>query len=125
MTLKAGTLTDFDDSMAEAMENALANLWLAKTGQALPSATQEDRRLMFIAIAQGVVRHLKDNAAGAFDVSVSVNQDDGPLVSSSGTTGSSGAHTHSVAVTQDGGSGNKVASSGSGSVSINTSGDLY
>ena len=43
--------------------------------------------LMFVAIAQGVVRHLKDNAAGAFDVSVT--QDDTPLVSSDGTTSTS------------------------------------
>ena len=121
MALKAGTLTDFDDSMAEAMENALATLWLAKTGDPLPAATQEDRRLMFVAIAQGVVRHLKDNAAGAFDVSVS--QDDSPLVSSYGTTSTSGAHNHTVTVNQNSGAGNKVQSSGT--VSINTSGDLY
>ncbi|MGD8910040.1 MAG: hypothetical protein PVI92_11915 [Chromatiales bacterium] len=125
MALKAGTLSDFDDSMAEAMENALATLWLAKTGQPLPDATQEDRRLMFIAIAQGVVRHLKDNAAGAFDISVNVSQNDTPLVNSYGTTSTSGAHNHTVTVTQNSGAGNKVQSSGSGTVNINTSGDLY
>ena len=73
MALKAGTLADFDNSMAEDMEDALKVLWLEKTGQALSSTGQDDRRLMFIAIAQGVVKHLKDNAGPAFDVSVNVD----------------------------------------------------
>ena len=40
MALKAGTLSDFDNSMAKAMEDALGVLWLAKTGQPLTSAAQ-------------------------------------------------------------------------------------
>lgn len=124
MALKAGTLTDFDNSMAKAMEDALGVLWLAKTGQPLASAAQEDRRLMFIAIAQGVVKHLRDNAGPAFDVSVNVEQA-GAWVTSSGTTGSTTGHTHSVDVTQDNAASNKVQSTGTGTVSINTTGDLY
>lgn len=64
MVLKAGTMrgTDFAGSMAEAMEKAFEVEWRAVKKSALPTAGQEDRRLLFIAIAQGVVRHLKENA---------------------------------------------------------------
>lgn len=122
MALKAGTLTDFDNSMAKDMEDVLGVLWLAKTGQPLTSAAQEDRRLMFIAIAQGVVKHLKDNAGPAFDVSVNVEQS-GDWVTSSGATTT--GHTHSVDVTQDNVASNKVQSTGTGVVTINTTGTLY
>jgi hypothetical protein len=122
MALKAGTLTDFDNSMAKAIEDALGVLWLAKTGQPLTNAAQEDRRLMFIAIAQGVVKHLKDNAGPAFDVSVNVEQT-GSWVTSSGTV--TNGHTHSLDVTQDSTAGNEVQSTGTGVVTINTTGTLY
>lgn len=122
MALKAGTLTDFDDSMAKAMEDALAVLWQAKTGESLTAAAQEDRRLLFIAIAQGVVKHLKDNAGPTFDVSVSVEQT-GPWITSSGSTTS--GDLQSVDVSQDNASGNKLQSAGTGTVTINTTGDLY
>ena len=124
MALKAGTLEDFGNSMAKAMEDALGVLWLAKTGEPLTSAAQEDRRLMFVAIAQGVVRHLKDNAGPAFDVSVNVVQA-GAWVTSSGSTTTISGHAHSVDVTQDSATSNKVQSTGTGAVSINTTGDLY
>jgi len=122
MALKAGTLTDFDNSMAKDMEDALKVLWLEKTGQVLSGAGQDDRRLMFVAIAQGVVKHIKDNAGPAFGVSVAVEQT-GPWVTSSGTA--TDGHTHSLDVTQDSGAGNKVQSSGTGTVTINTTGTLY
>lgn len=57
----AGTLLDFDDSMAQAIENALN----AVSGP-LPSAPQkivDDRRKLFIAIANGVINHLKTHQA--------------------------------------------------------------
>lgn len=123
MALKAGTLTDFNGSMAEAMEQALDALWHARTGEHLPSATEEDRRLMFVAIAQGVVKHLKDNAGAAFGVAVSVEQTAASISSSGATT--SGGHNHTVSVTQDNASGNRVQSTGDGTVSIGTTGELY
>ena len=61
MKLKAGTMGDFDDSMAAAIEIAFERVWNERMGSQLPSETQEDRRMMFVAIAQGVIRHLKDN----------------------------------------------------------------
>ena len=59
--LYAGTLADFNDSMAQAIENALNALM-----GTLPSAPQElvnDRRKLFIAIAQGVINHLQSKQA--------------------------------------------------------------
>lgn len=61
MAIKAGTVTDFAGSMAEAMEEAMEQEYLAVKGEPLSAQGQEDRRLLLVAIAQGVVRHLKDN----------------------------------------------------------------
>ena len=69
MALKAGTVADIAGSMALAMENAMEQLYLAEKGEALPSAGAEDRKLLFAAVAQGVVRHLADNP-DAFRVEV-------------------------------------------------------
>ena len=57
----AGTLADFDDSLAEEIEIAMAAL-----SGPLPSAPPklvEDRRKLFIAIARGVINHLKKHQA--------------------------------------------------------------
>ncbi len=66
--------TPYDNSLAAAIEHEL-NLLLQADGLAtLPlDNTQDtrDRRRMFVAIARGVVRHLRDNA-NAIDVTVSV-----------------------------------------------------
>ena len=59
--LYAGTQADFNDSMAMEIEDALAKL----IGP-LPSAPQnlvEDRRALFIAIANGVINHLEKKQA--------------------------------------------------------------
>ena len=65
MGLKAGTMTstdsDFSNSMAEVMVNAMEEEWLAVKGMPLPSAGREDMKLLFTAISQGVVGHLKNN----------------------------------------------------------------
>jgi hypothetical protein len=65
--LYAGTLADFDDSMAKEIEDALAELL-----GPLPSAPPKlvaDRRALFIAIANGVIRHLKSKQA-ALEITV-------------------------------------------------------
>ena len=69
MALKAGTVDEIAGTMVQAMENAMEQLWLAEKGENLPEAGSDDRRLLFAAIAQGVVRHLADNP-DAFDVEV-------------------------------------------------------
>jgi hypothetical protein len=57
----AGTLIDFDDSMAQEIEIVLSAL-----SGPLPSAPQkavDDRRKLFIAIANGVINHLQKHQA--------------------------------------------------------------
>jgi hypothetical protein len=129
MVLKAGTVDDFEDSMAEAIEDALKAEWATVKETAFPTTGAEDRRLLFVAIAQGIVRYLKDHADDSIIVhSVVVAQDSGNNVGSSGTTGSAsggGPHTHSVNVTQTSGSANRVESSGDGKVRIETTGELH
>jgi hypothetical protein len=57
----AGRLNDFDDSLAQEIEIAMNSL-----SGPLPSAPQElvnDRRRLFIAIANGVINHLQKHSA--------------------------------------------------------------
>jgi hypothetical protein len=55
--------------MAQAMETAFGNVWLSiMAGQPVP-AMNPQMHLMFLAIAEGVVNHLKANAE-AFQVTV-------------------------------------------------------
>lgn len=129
MAFKAGTVSDFEDSMAEAIEDALKAEWATVKGIAFPDAGEEDRRLLFVAIAQGILRYLKDNAEASIIVhSVEVTQEDGNDISSAGTTGAASGgttHTHSVTVTQNSGSSNRVESGGDGKIRIETTGDLH
>lgn len=69
MALKAGTVASFSGSLAEAMENALRDEYLAVKGEPLSDQGLEDRRMLLVAIAQGIVRYLKDNT-DAWDISV-------------------------------------------------------
>lgn len=68
--LKAGTSDSIADSMAAAMENAFRAEWPKVMGddQDVPDPSPE-MRLLFVAVAQGVIRHLKDNAQ-ALEVTV-------------------------------------------------------
>lgn len=59
MALKAGTVANFAGSLAEAMDNAMKQEWQAVKGVPLPSQGQEDRRLLFAAISQGIFVFLK------------------------------------------------------------------
>lgn len=62
MTIKPGSSESddaFADSMAEEIENALKMEWLAIKKELLPDAGKADRRLLFAAIAQGVLSYLK------------------------------------------------------------------
>ncbi len=71
--LYGGTLVDFDtvDNMAKEIEKAFAAVRLsAGITDPLPSGDNaRDMRMMFIAIASGVINHLKNNP-GAFAVEV-------------------------------------------------------
>lgn len=62
--LKAGTLVDFAGSMAAYIEQAMRNEWQAVKGTPLPSSLgEEDRRILFAAVAQGVLKYLYDHRA--------------------------------------------------------------
>ncbi len=85
MAIKPGPVADFSNSMAAAMENALATEYQALKGQALPDMGEEDRRMLLVAIAQGVTRHLIDNLASiqmTVDVVQVTGEPDAPLMSS-------------------------------------------
>ncbi len=81
--LYGGTLGDFDssDNMAKEIETAFAAMRVAAgITQPLPSGSNaQDMRIMFLAIARGVIQHLANNPS-AFQVQVS----DGAIVSTGG-----------------------------------------
>jgi hypothetical protein len=70
MTLKAGKPRSVDgklvidngaivDTMAGYIDQAMENTYKTMTGLNLPDMGQEDRRILFVAIAQGVLNYLK------------------------------------------------------------------
>jgi hypothetical protein len=64
------TPPEFKGSMAAAIENALNTILIGEGKDALSddnTPDTRDRRMLFVAIAQGVVRHLS-NHLGAFDI---------------------------------------------------------
>jgi hypothetical protein len=61
MALKAGSVADFSASLAQAMEAAMVDEWLAVKSVPLPGQGQEDRRLLFVAVARGLFDYLKAN----------------------------------------------------------------
>ena len=73
--------------------------------------------MLFVAIAQGVVRHLIDNLS-ALEIAVTTTQDRplNPAIKSDNG---------SIEVTQVDNDGNRVNSSGTGTLSIQTEGVLY
>ena len=68
----------FAGSMAKAMEDALNDLLIEEGRPEVPTENTtetRDRRIMFVAIARGIVKHLTDNEA-AF----TIHRDDGTLL---------------------------------------------
>ncbi len=69
--LYAGTLEEFDDSMAKAIEDALAAPDLLGPLPMAPEQLVRDRRALLIAISRGVINHLATKQAALtidFDV---------------------------------------------------------
>lgn len=68
---------DFVSSMADAMDMAFHELLSAEPMRTFEKDTNtkeaRDRRRLFVAIAQGIVRHLKDNAGALLIKDVSNN----------------------------------------------------
>jgi hypothetical protein len=61
MTLYAGTVADFENSLAQAIEEAFASELLALKGATLPDSSAQERHMLFCAIAQGVLGYLQAN----------------------------------------------------------------
>jgi hypothetical protein len=65
MPLKAGTNFNpsaFANSMAEAMAQAFREEWPFVMGDAPVPQTSQEMKLLFAAVARGVVRHLQEHA---------------------------------------------------------------
>ncbi len=78
MALKGGHVSDFDGSLAAAIEQALAEEWHTVKGQALPSDGGVERRILLVAIAQGVLRYLKAHQNDILD-SITLDAGSGPV----------------------------------------------
>lgn len=75
MALKAGTIFDLGDSMAQAMEDAFVAQWPFVMGDRELPGDRQQMQLMFVAVAQGMIEHLKSNP-DAFKVEVTLSGDD-------------------------------------------------
>ena len=57
--LKAGSFDDLADSMTGLIDAAMQEEWRAAKGEDLPGGPgEEDRRILFAAVARGVLRYL-------------------------------------------------------------------
>jgi hypothetical protein len=88
--LKAGTVDDFASSLASYIDKAMQNEWQSQKGELLPDQGQgaDDRRILFAAIAQGVMKFLADHVG---DLVTTDNSGDGGLTN----------HRHTMAFTVD------------------------
>ena len=78
MTLYAGTVSDFQNSLAEAIEEAFASELFALKGATLPDSSAQERHMLFCAIAQGVLGYLHANQ-DQLTVTVDLGSGDGQL----------------------------------------------
>lgn len=73
---------DFADSMADAIEQELSAILIAEGRDGIDANTNtqdaRDRRLLLVAIARGVVRHLKENQ-DAFTLNATVTGSGDPV----------------------------------------------
>jgi hypothetical protein len=76
--LYGGSFEAYTNSMAAEIEEALNDLRQEKGLEALP-ANDPDRQMLFIAIARGVINHLKSNEA-AFVIQFDVDTSSGTIV---------------------------------------------
>jgi hypothetical protein len=59
MSLKAGHVNDFSGSLAKAMEVAMAQEWQAVKGSPMPGTDPQDRHILFVGIARGLLGYLE------------------------------------------------------------------
>ena len=75
--LKAGSIDDMANSMADRIDKAMQSEWpAAYQGKELPQQGKRDRQVMFVAIAKGVLGYLHDNLA-ALETNVVKDDPDG------------------------------------------------
>ena len=68
--LKAGSINDMANSMADRIDKAMQAAWpTAFPGQSLPEQGRRDRQVLFVAIANGVLGYLHDHL-GALETNV-------------------------------------------------------
>lgn len=78
MPLKAGSKGNLSYSMTEDIENAFKESWKSyHDGNELPEIGENERRMIFIAVAKGVLKHLKEHLGESLTINVSVRQDSG------------------------------------------------
>jgi len=53
--------TALSDSMAQAMDDAMVDAYQKLKGSALPDKGKDDRRMLFVAVARGLLTYLKDH----------------------------------------------------------------
>jgi len=61
MALRAGTVPQFDGSLADLIEGAFAAELYALKGEELPETGRDERRVLFAAVAQAVLVYLASN----------------------------------------------------------------
>ncbi len=83
MALKPGTVADYDGSMAKAIENAMRQEWPNVMGAGTSFDSNPQLKLLCVAVAQGVIRYLRDNPA-SFKVTVSGTAGEGGTFTSTG-----------------------------------------
>jgi hypothetical protein len=71
--------TALQDTMAEAMEEEMADLFQMLKGKTLPEIGKEERRLLFVAISRGVLKYLEAHQSDVL-TSVTINHATGPGV---------------------------------------------
>jgi len=59
MSLKAGHVNDFSGSLANAMEDAMAQEWQVVKGSPMPGTDRQDRLILFVGIARGLLGYLE------------------------------------------------------------------
>ncbi len=69
-----GKIDNVNGSMIEAIENQMASLFVQVKGTNIPDIGKEDRRILFAAIARGVLQYLKDNQ-NLIKINLNIQQD--------------------------------------------------
>lgn len=59
---KPGTMSNFSGSMAQIMETEFESIWRSRHDEPLSDESREERRMLFVAVARGVMQHLQQHA---------------------------------------------------------------